>query len=262
MLSRFLYEFINFDVTYGPYNYHSNPIFNRQFFLIQLKWLSGNASSWSIAILRYVPCRWCFFEHILKIKLSHHLPIPYFRICHKHINATQDCITRKYWIAMHETCKYFWVKYLIFQCSKAQRNLISDCRWCPQVNRCSDGYDRHRQDWLEGHCESISIMNSSVCGSLPLGNHVSGSDLTSGSSDAATSDLLSSEAEQASSNSLWAGLLALFGVIVFICGWVAYAYLHPHSASGQILIKYRPSAWSLRRGEARYTAATMHSIHM
>jgi predicted PurR-regulated permease PerM len=48
-------------------------------------------------------------------------------------------------------------------------------------------------------------------------------------------------------------------VIVFllVC-WVFYAYTHPHTSSGQFLIQYRPNAWRFRRGEARYTAATIH----
>uniref|UniRef100_A0A1A9WT35 PSI domain-containing protein n=1 Tax=Glossina brevipalpis TaxID=37001 RepID=A0A1A9WT35_9MUSC len=40
--------------------------------------------------------------------------------------------------------------------------------------------------------------------------------------------------------------------------WVLYAYRNPHTKSGQLLIQYRPSQWSWRRGEARYTAATIH----
>ena len=47
-------------------------------------------------------------------------------------------------------------------------------------------------------------------------------------------------------------------IFVSVC-WVFYAYTHPHTSSGQFLIQYgRPSAWSWRRGEARYTAATIH----
>jgi len=47
-------------------------------------------------------------------------------------------------------------------------------------------------------------------------------------------------------------------VFVAICGFF-YAYTHPHSSMGQFLIQYgRPAAWSWRRGEARYTAATIH----
>jgi ATP-dependent Zn protease len=50
-------------------------------------------------------------------------------------------------------------------------------------------------------------------------------------------------------------ILAL--IFVAMC-WVFYAYTHPHTSSGQLLIQYRPNNWSWRRGEARYTAATIH----
>lgn len=51
-------------------------------------------------------------------------------------------------------------------------------------------------------------------------------------------------------------ILAL--VFVSVC-WVFYAYTHPHTSSGQLLIQYRPNNWSWRRGyNARYTAASIH----
>ncbi|XP_015041302.2 plexin domain-containing protein 2 isoform X1 [Drosophila pseudoobscura] len=61
-----------------------------------------------------------------------------------------------------------------------------------------------------------------------------------------------------------------FGFMVPICMvfavtlWLFYAYRNPHTKSGQLLIQskhlhqFRPSQWSWRRGEARYTAATIH----
>ncbi|XP_030381871.1 plexin domain-containing protein 2 isoform X2 [Scaptodrosophila lebanonensis] len=55
-----------------------------------------------------------------------------------------------------------------------------------------------------------------------------------------------------------------FGFLVPICLvfavtlWLFYAYRNPHTKSGQLLIQFRPSQWSWRRGEARYTAATIH----
>ncbi|KAM8718437.1 hypothetical protein ACLKA7_001618 [Drosophila subpalustris] len=55
-----------------------------------------------------------------------------------------------------------------------------------------------------------------------------------------------------------------FGFMVPICLvfavtlWLFYAYRNPHTRSGQLLIQFRPSQWSWRRGEARYTAATIH----
>ncbi|XP_017850648.1 plexin domain-containing protein 2 isoform X1 [Drosophila busckii] len=63
---------------------------------------------------------------------------------------------------------------------------------------------------------------------------------------------------------------AAFGVALPICLvfvvtlWLFYAYRNPHTRSGQLLIQskhlhqFRPSQWSWRRGEARYTAATIH----
>ncbi|XP_042868734.1 plexin domain-containing protein 1-like isoform X2 [Penaeus japonicus] len=58
------------------------------------------------------------------------------------------------------------------------------------------------------------------------------------------------------------GVVFLMALVLGIGGWIAYAYFFPHSSSGQILIRYRPSTWSWKRGEARYTAAAIHSIHM
>lgn len=57
------------------------------------------------------------------------------------------------------------------------------------------------------------------------------------------------------------GIIGVFLIISMIMGlvcWSAYAYRNPHSTSGQMLIRYRPSQWTWRRGEARYTAATIH----
>jgi len=54
------------------------------------------------------------------------------------------------------------------------------------------------------------------------------------------------------------GLLLPCLVVMCLVLWVFYAYRNPHTKSGQLLIQYRPSTWSWRRGEARYTAATIH----
>lgn len=52
-------------------------------------------------------------------------------------------------------------------------------------------------------------------------------------------------------------LCVVFGFVFVIAIWLVYSYLNPLSKSGQLLIKYRPWAWH-RRGEARYTAASIH----
>ncbi|XP_040154858.1 plexin domain-containing protein 2-like isoform X3 [Anopheles arabiensis] len=70
--------------------------------------------------------------------------------------------------------------------------------------------------------------------------------------------------DSGSSNKLIVSLLVII-LILLICGcWVLYAYRNPHTKSGQLLIrifkwkKYRPNKWLWRRGEARYTAASIH----
>ena len=64
---------------------------------------------------------------------------------------------------------------------------------------------------------------------------------------------------QKSSMGIVSTLSSIFAIAFVLCIWIVYAYTHPHTTSGQFLINYaRPSAWSFRRGEARYTAASIH----
>uniref|UniRef100_A0A2M4CWZ4 Putative extracellular protein tem7 n=2 Tax=Anopheles darlingi TaxID=43151 RepID=A0A2M4CWZ4_ANODA len=68
-----------------------------------------------------------------------------------------------------------------------------------------------------------------------------------------------SEPHHASSSSNLLVSMLILLVICFACiAWIVYAYRNPHTKSGQLLIRYRPNKWSWRRGEARYTAATIH----
>lgn len=64
--------------------------------------------------------------------------------------------------------------------------------------------------------------------------------------------------QESSSSSLLVSMLVICCIVLSCGGWVLYAYRNPHTKSGQLLIRYRPNKWSWRRGEARYTAATIH----
>ena len=69
----------------------------------------------------------------------------------------------------------------------------------------------------------------------------------------------SSIPQKSTSMGIVSTLSSIFALAFVIFIWIIYAYLHPHTSSGQFLINYaRPSAWSFRRGEARYTAASIH----
>jgi len=46
-----------------------------------------------------------------------------------------------------------------------------DCQWCSEVNRCSDGYDRHRQHWLNNDCTSKVLTADRQCVSPCMTNN-------------------------------------------------------------------------------------------
>ncbi|XP_074030965.1 plexin domain containing lethal (1) G0289 [Leptinotarsa decemlineata] len=140
------------------------------------------------------------------------------------------------------------------------RELTVTCRWCPLMNKCSEGYDRHRQNWVALGCDKSSFINESLC-SVHSEPHVYQQDepnLLNHDVNDGPKALAGNSAKQKVGVS---GVLAILFLVAMVSGlafWVIYAYRNPHTTSGQILIRYRPSQWSWRRGEARYTAATIH----
>ncbi|XP_016942366.2 plexin domain-containing protein 2 isoform X1 [Drosophila suzukii] len=78
-----------------------------------------------------------------------------------------------------------------------------------------------------------------------------------------TADLSHAEAENKSVGVAF-GFMVPICLVFAVTLWLFYAYRNPHTKSGQLLIQskhlhqFRPSQWSWRRGEARYTAATIH----
>merc|ERR1711936_176316 len=142
-----------------------------------------------------------------------------------------------------------------------------DCRWCPELGRCSDGTDRNRQDWLKKKCDSHNISRAEMC-------PVPGQTFPNYSGKIQSIEHLSQhpDDQHAQANNyqdkLQAGPAMSPGSIVvsvFVCmlvitlfGWVGYAYFNPNTSSGRFLIKYRPGAWRWRQSGARYTAASIH----
>ncbi|KAK3927453.1 Plexin domain-containing protein 2 [Frankliniella fusca] len=151
-----------------------------------------------------------------------------------------------------------------------------ECNWCPSARRCSNGMDRYRQDWLLKGCEPTDAnagkvkQRSDQCTDdeviIPDTNHVHEIEEPIPQSKAAKHSQdarIDAHQEQVSDEVgvSMSGVVGILLLVVLVCSiglWVLYAYRHPHSTSGQWLIRYRPSTWSWRRGEARYTAATIH----
>ncbi|KAF2894535.1 hypothetical protein ILUMI_11637, partial [Ignelater luminosus] len=191
-------------------------------------------------------------------------------------------------------------------CNTCLTAVISNfqCAWCPSKGLCSNGLDRHRQDWLMKGCDRKQLINESQCSQInnfDNFNHSNGqqfhyglntnyhaSDLDHSINNAPqisnTLDVNDDAVKQSNSFSdpLQAsrishdigtmdsngqvrmgasGIVTILFMIAIVMGlgiWVLYAYRNPHTTSGQILIRYRPSQWRWKRGEARYTAATIH----
>ncbi|KAK2581582.1 hypothetical protein KPH14_002091 [Odynerus spinipes] len=157
-----------------------------------------------------------------------------------------------------------------------------DCKWCAELNQCSTGTFRSRQDWLLKGCDIRNIKEADKCpppmttykeheDEYDHDGHIHAEEDTLSKSVVkkrpGSSPLEHRESDNQivlardNMNMSVSGIIGILLIVTLISGlgiWVAYAYRNPHSASGQMLIRYRPSQWSWRRGEARYTAATIH----
>ena len=47
------------------------------------------------------------------------------------------------------------------ECTKLKSGF--NCAWCHSVSRCSDGIDRHRQEWVEASCSRKAVNSSDMC---------------------------------------------------------------------------------------------------
>ena len=137
------------------------------------------------------------------------------------------------------------------------------------MNRCSNGVDRKRQEWTNLGCDKAQITDPKTCALLdsnPIFTTTTQKYVSSSTEDSSKEQQhyispqhRDESMPQKSSMGLVTTLSSIFALAFVIFIWVVYAYSHPHTTSGQFLINYaRPSAWSFRRGEARYTAASIH----
>ncbi|KAK2564912.1 Plexin domain-containing protein 1 [Acropora cervicornis] len=103
------------------------------------------------------------------------------------------------------------------ECSERRESTAFNCFWCHKLTRCSDGFDRHRPEWLSSGCNSTGIHQVGKCFSQET--HV--------------------EAKEKEGLAPWIiAVICAFAVVLFVfVAWLLYAFTHPNSRSGLCLIQ-------------------------
>ncbi|XP_077354082.1 plexin domain-containing protein 1-like [Festucalex cinctus] len=125
-------------------------------------------------------------------------------------------------------------------------NQTSDCSWCHVLQRCSDGMDRHRQEWLDFNCSEESQMTS-------CDNEEDGSitpEIHNVTSSASQNHCNGEDSEQDNPSSVsWANTAILVGIASALVLLLAlllvalYINCHPSGVSPLYFIQRHKSYW-------------------
>lgn len=144
------------------------------------------------------------------------------------------------------------------QCVSQQTDFI--CFWCDKLSRCSDGLDWKFQEWRDSGCNETGGNTSSICNtiapiSLPTTTKTSSLATTTSHGAALTytptvtkntsnPTIIARQEHKSEANELTV-IIPITSVFVLLIGvvgiWIYYAYTHPNTRSGKLLIEYRPS---------------------
>ncbi|XP_026123624.1 plexin domain-containing protein 2-like [Carassius auratus] len=182
-------------------------------------------------------------------------------------------------------------------CITSQINF--NCSWCHRLNRCSSGFDRHRQDWVDNNCpdetkdntcDIISTTNLSLLTTASVAKKTTGNRGTTEAQSTQTpshmptsipteddtkialhlKDNGAAAAKSTAENTthplhmgLILGMLLLLLVMVAVVLVTVYIYHHPSSAAGLFFIERRPSRWpamKFRRGSGHPAYAEVEPV--
>ncbi|XP_078452677.1 plexin domain-containing protein 2-like [Lampetra fluviatilis] len=181
-------------------------------------------------------------------------------------------------------------------CLTAQTSF--NCSWCGHLQRCSSGFDRHRQDWIDNGC--LQELREEQCEEEEAAGGAAGnsSDVSPSGPSARQSTQPSSTAVSTAntattsfgprdegsmslhlkksamesyshSPSLYVGsvLGSLLAVLILtaLSLIVLYVYRHPTSPVGLFIIEHRPSRWPsmrFRRGSGHPSYAEVESVSL
>ncbi|XP_054615955.1 plexin domain-containing protein 1-like isoform X2 [Dunckerocampus dactyliophorus] len=123
-------------------------------------------------------------------------------------------------------------------------NQTSGCSWCNVLQRCSDGMDRHRQEWLDFGCSEESI--GATCDEYNGENSSITPEIQDVTSSALQNDCKRDDAKQEStthSSNSWANTGALAGVasaLVLLLALVLVAlYVHCHPTATYFIQRHK-----------------------
>uniref|UniRef100_A0A7N6A1M0 PSI domain-containing protein n=1 Tax=Anabas testudineus TaxID=64144 RepID=A0A7N6A1M0_ANATE len=155
-------------------------------------------------------------------------------------------------------------------CISSQINF--NCSWCHRLNRCSSGFDRHRQDWVDTRCQDKVSGHNNENKSRP---RLSSRTVMWGKCVYDTKIALHLRDNQAESTvgrmpknqPLHTGLILgiLLVMLIMVAGVLVtvYIYHHPTSAASLFLIERRPSRWpamKFRRGSGHPAYAEVEPV--
>ncbi|XP_069815136.1 plexin domain-containing protein 2 [Dendropsophus ebraccatus] len=183
-------------------------------------------------------------------------------------------------------------------CGSCVRSQIGfNCSWCNSLQRCSSGFDRHRQDWVENGCPEESkekMCEDFLATTSPPRHTTSRAHVTTSRHYTTTSRLTTSHlpsslpteddtkialhlkdngastddsAAEKQRGSLHTGLI--IGILVLVLVVVAailvtiYMYHHPTSSASLFFIERRPSRWpamKFRRGSGHPAYAEVEPV--
>ncbi|EFO20573.2 tumor endothelial marker 3 [Loa loa] len=171
------------------------------------------------------------------------------------------------------------------ECSNATLKHFN-CSWCHSKAKhggpfCSDqaGLHRRRQHWIEGNCKDNGKVT--YCSADEDFNEIDEEDDIRDASGKVRVTASPSEPDEVvawdrekkikvpqvakdsqdvlgRSNSGFVSIFVVVVGVIMLASWASYAYFNPHTPSGQLLIRYRPSRWHMPSSHVRYSA----SVHM
>lgn len=130
-----------------------------------------------------------------------------------------------------------------------------NCTWCNDIQKCSDGYDRSRQQWIRAQCHQISsdqTCSNNLEDTFEMPHFFPSSLSPARSHWEERKEAHSPSSRQTSALQTFRTILvtlllsALILSLITLAATYIYAYRHPTSPAGMWLLEHRPSNYFAR----------------